>query len=216
MPYAPDSYPRQIPQFKVHGRGEVTVSAKGIITGDSNIPNNGADFGPDTMGGATTTGQHGAPYTATSGIGEACNYIHSLGGGIVLFQNVGKIYSVTNSMTIYQDTTIDGSFSTINFSPSTDSVLFSIAELSNPNHIIKNLTVNLSSAPSGGITTVLIGTTMNKLPEYENIVINANSKAKNGFAFGNGSNTGCKDCVVNNVTKYAYNVSGGGTGVLSD
>ena len=78
MPYTPDSYPRQIPQFKVHGRGEVTVSAKGIITGDSNIPNNGADFGPDTMLGATAPGQYGPSYTQTMGWQEATRYAESI------------------------------------------------------------------------------------------------------------------------------------------
>ena len=84
MPYAPDSYPRQIPQFKVHGRGEVTVSAKGIVTGDSNIPNDGADFGPDTMLGATAPGQYGPPYTQTFGWNESVKY--SQYAGIIKFK----------------------------------------------------------------------------------------------------------------------------------
>lgn len=86
MPYTPDSYPRQIPQFKVHGRGEVTFSAKGIVTGDSNIPNNGADFGPDTMIGATAPGQYGPPYTVTYGFAEAIEYAQS--------NSIGKISSL--------------------------------------------------------------------------------------------------------------------------
>ena len=59
MSYRPDSYPRSIPQFKVHGRSVITVSAKGIVNGLSNIPNDGADFGPDT------------PRTTTMGVYEA-------------------------------------------------------------------------------------------------------------------------------------------------
>ena len=85
MPYAPDSYPRQIPQFKVHGRGEITVSAKGIVTGDSNIPNDGADFGPDTMLGATASEQYGPPYTQTMGIMEAHAYAQTHKGAVVKF-----------------------------------------------------------------------------------------------------------------------------------
>ena len=92
MPYTPDSYPRQIPQFKVHGRGKVTVSAKGIITGDSNIPNNGADFGPDTMLGAITTGQYGPPYTQTVGIAEAFNHIQNTGGHVMFSPDIFYIH----------------------------------------------------------------------------------------------------------------------------
>jgi hypothetical protein len=45
----------------IKGRPYITVSAKGIANGLSNIPNDGADFGPDTPG------------TQTSGIQEALN-----------------------------------------------------------------------------------------------------------------------------------------------
>ena len=44
MPYTPDSYPRQIPEFKITGKGTITVSGIGIITGGSTIPNDGADL----------------------------------------------------------------------------------------------------------------------------------------------------------------------------
>ena len=52
----------------------ITVSPKGIANGLSTIPNDGADFGPDTMLGATSPGQIGTPYTQTTGIQEAWNY----------------------------------------------------------------------------------------------------------------------------------------------
>ena len=52
----------------------ITVSPKGIANGLSTIPNDGADFGPDTMLGATSPGQIGSPYTETTGIQEAWNY----------------------------------------------------------------------------------------------------------------------------------------------
>ena len=52
----------------------ITVSPKGIANGLSTIPNDGADFGPDTTLGATSPGQTGAPYTETTGIQEAWNY----------------------------------------------------------------------------------------------------------------------------------------------
>ena len=52
----------------------ITVSSKGIANGLSTIPNDGADFGPDTTLGATSPGQTGPPYTETTGIQEAWNY----------------------------------------------------------------------------------------------------------------------------------------------
>ncbi|MEM3860013.1 MAG: hypothetical protein QW478_11540, partial [Candidatus Micrarchaeaceae archaeon] len=59
-----------VPDWKIlKGKPYVTVSAKGISNGLSNIPNDGADFGPDTPG------------TMTSGIQEAVNYIFAQGGG---------------------------------------------------------------------------------------------------------------------------------------
>jgi len=52
----------------------ITVSAKGMSNGLSDIPNDGADFGPDTILNATSKDQYGPPYTQTSGIQEAINY----------------------------------------------------------------------------------------------------------------------------------------------
>ncbi len=69
----------------IRGRGYVTVSAKGLVNGLSNIPNDGADFGPDTTLGATTTGQWGAPYTTTEGRQEAVNYASANNIDLVFF-----------------------------------------------------------------------------------------------------------------------------------
>jgi len=55
----------------------ITVSAKGMSNGLSDEPNDGMDFGPDTMLGATSPDQYGPPYTQTSGIQEAHNYVRS-------------------------------------------------------------------------------------------------------------------------------------------
>jgi len=58
--------------------GNVHVTSKGIINGLSVLPNDGTGgFGPDTTKGATAPGQYGSPYTQTSGIQEATNYIQS-------------------------------------------------------------------------------------------------------------------------------------------
>jgi len=52
----------------------VTVSAKGMSNGLSNIPNDGFDFGPDTMLSATSPDQYGPPYSQSTGFLEAWNY----------------------------------------------------------------------------------------------------------------------------------------------
>jgi len=59
-------YPTKLPY--------VTVSSKGMSNGLSDIPNDGADFGPDTLLGTSSKGQYGPPYTQTVGIQEAMNY----------------------------------------------------------------------------------------------------------------------------------------------
>ncbi|MEM3846933.1 MAG: hypothetical protein QXU98_14660, partial [Candidatus Parvarchaeota archaeon] len=67
------------PEWNVlSGKPYITVSAKGISNGFSNIPNDGADFGPDTLLGASSPNQYGPPYTQTSGIQEAINYLYSI------------------------------------------------------------------------------------------------------------------------------------------
>jgi hypothetical protein len=62
----------------IKGKPYITVSPKGIANGLSDIPNDGADFGPDTMLNATDPSQIGAPYTQTSGIQEALNYVENI------------------------------------------------------------------------------------------------------------------------------------------
>ena len=76
------------------GVPEITVSAKGIVNGLSNIPNDGADFGPDTYN-PNYTGS-GIPYTQTSGIQEAIDYLpttYPSGGTVKLTSGLFKITS---------------------------------------------------------------------------------------------------------------------------
>ncbi|MEM0159789.1 MAG: hypothetical protein QW393_03450 [Candidatus Micrarchaeaceae archaeon] len=69
--YIPASIPT--PEWTtLSGKPYITVSAKGISNGLSNIPNDGADFGPDTPG------------TQTCGIQEACNYAYNNGYAVHL------------------------------------------------------------------------------------------------------------------------------------
>jgi len=59
-------YPTKLPYL--------TISARGMSNSSSDIPNDGYDFGPDTMLGATSKDQYGPPYTQTMGLQEAWNY----------------------------------------------------------------------------------------------------------------------------------------------
>ncbi|MEM3862301.1 MAG: hypothetical protein QW203_07470 [Thermoplasmatales archaeon] len=69
-----------VPDWKIlKGKSYVTVSAKGISNGLSNIPNDGADFGPDTPG------------TQTCGIQEACNYAYNNGYAVHLTTGIFNI-----------------------------------------------------------------------------------------------------------------------------
>ncbi|MEM3860577.1 MAG: hypothetical protein QW478_14485 [Candidatus Micrarchaeaceae archaeon] len=74
-----------VPEWNVlSGKPYVTVSAKGISNGLSNILNDGADFGPDTLLGTSSPNQYGPPYTQTSGIQEAFDYAIPLGFKVML------------------------------------------------------------------------------------------------------------------------------------
>jgi hypothetical protein len=66
-------------QKNVHGSPSIIVSAKGVVNGLSDIINGGSQFGPDTMLGATSPNQTGAPYTQTLGMQEAANYAAATG-----------------------------------------------------------------------------------------------------------------------------------------
>ncbi|MEM3862146.1 MAG: hypothetical protein QW203_06680, partial [Thermoplasmatales archaeon] len=65
--YATASIP--VPDWKIlKGKPYVTVSAKGISNGLSNIPNDGADFGPDTPGTQTYGVKEAYQYAIANGI----------------------------------------------------------------------------------------------------------------------------------------------------
>jgi len=68
------TYVPRVKYRNVQGRPYMVVSANGISNGLSDTYNDGADFGPDTMLGATAPGQYGPPYSNTCGIQEAINY----------------------------------------------------------------------------------------------------------------------------------------------
>ena len=81
-------------------KGYITVSAKGIANGLSSIPNDGADFGPDSY---DPTSSASIPYTSTSGIQEAINYTFNLNGGKIYL--LSGIYNLTGG---FHGTSIPG------------------------------------------------------------------------------------------------------------
>ncbi len=84
------------PWSSVSGRPFVTVSPVGIANSLAAIPNNGADFGPDT------------PSTATYGIQEALNTIASTGG---------HIYCLAGKYLLNAPIVFTGSFQRLEFAP---------------------------------------------------------------------------------------------------
>jgi len=81
------NYP-PVTESDIKGKPYVTVSAKGIANGLSDIPNDGADFGPDTPG------------TQTSGIQEAINYARSFANPNTAF--LPEIHLTTGTFLIHQ------------------------------------------------------------------------------------------------------------------
>jgi len=90
------TYVPKVKYNKIQGKPYVTVSAKGISNGLSDTYNDGADFGPDTMLNATSKDQYGPPYTQTTGIQEAIDYVWNNGGGRVYIKN--GTYNLTGSI----------------------------------------------------------------------------------------------------------------------
>ena len=104
-------------------KGYITVSAKGVINGLSNQPNDGADFGPDTYD-PNYTGS-GIPYTQTSGIQEALNYseVIKYSGSIILLSAgnfaIGSTIQLNNPG---QVTIIGNGYNTTNLYPTTTGI----------------------------------------------------------------------------------------------
>jgi len=110
------NFPKKLPY--------ITVSSKGISNGLSTIYNDGADFGPDTYLGATTKNRYGPPYSYTSGIQEAINYVFSQGGGeIVLGEGV---FTMNSNYVIQQSATTYGHVINVPYN-STDNPIITIS-----------------------------------------------------------------------------------------
>ena len=94
-----------IPQV-IQTKPFITVSAKGISNGLSDTFNDGADFGPDTLLGATAPDQYGPPFSNTSGIQEAIDYVAGLGGGKVYLKR--GTYTVNTTIVVPSDIELAG------------------------------------------------------------------------------------------------------------
>ena len=96
-------------------KGYITVSAKGVINGLSNQPNDGADFGPDSYN--PNYSGSGIPYTQTSGIQEAWDYALS---NIINYSEASSLYYIPEiryiggKYDIHETVTIEPPIQTIN------------------------------------------------------------------------------------------------------
>lgn len=116
----------------IKGKPYITVSAKGIANGLSDIPNDGADFGPDTPG------------TQTSGIQEAINYASSY-IRLVILRNDG-VYTLNQPLTIPTYVRIDFSHSNIMLSSSFSSSY--AIEINGQYTGLYNLALNMNNIPN--------------------------------------------------------------------
>jgi len=91
----------------IKGKPYIIVSAKGIVNSLSDIPNDGADFGPDTMLNATDPSQIGPPYTQTFGLAEATYYQYYIDYKKIFL--MPGIYSIWAQIPLYPRTYIEGS-----------------------------------------------------------------------------------------------------------
>ena len=90
-------------------KGYITVSAKGIVNGLSNQPNDGADFGPDSYNPSYSGS--GIPYTSTSGIQEGLDYVKAQNGGTLrIFTGV---YTINTAIAYSIDDPSQGGISII-------------------------------------------------------------------------------------------------------
>jgi len=137
-------------QKTIIGKPEITISAKGIQNGTSAYLNDGADFGPDTMLGATTLGQYGPPFTTTSGLAEAFDYADAIGGNVSAVPGIFGISSPTTFMQ-HSNAIFYANGATIKALSSMSSIL----TVNNGNQqFIKNLIVNGNNLATNGFDVV--------------------------------------------------------------
>jgi hypothetical protein len=171
----------------IKGKPFITVSSKGIVNGLSNIPNDGADFGPDTTLGATAPGQYGGTYTETVGIDEACTYADT----------------VNNNISMQPGTyTIDSGISFMNHS---HAILYGNGATIKANSIMTAiLTINPSMTNSNASTYGLA-------QKLINLNFDGNSKASYGLYVLNGFGGIFENLNGTNCTSYWIYFDGSGS-----
>ena len=103
-----------IKKSNLKGLGIVTVSQKGRHTNTSIYNNDGADFGPDTLQGATALGQYGPPYSTSVGADEAVTYANKYNLGIYyissqVFSFLKSLYDILNGDIVKTKVTVGSS-----------------------------------------------------------------------------------------------------------
>ena len=103
-----------IKKSNLKGLGIVTVSQKGRHTNTSIYNNDGADFGPDTLQGATALGQYGPPYSTSVGADEAVTYANKYNLGIYyissqVFSFLKSLYDILNGDIVKTTVTVGSS-----------------------------------------------------------------------------------------------------------
>ena len=101
-----------IKKSNLKGLGIVTVSQKGRHTNTSIYNNDGADFGPDTLQGATALGQYGPPYSTSVGADEAVTYANKYNLGIYyissqVFSFLKSLYDILNGDIVKTTITVE-------------------------------------------------------------------------------------------------------------
>ena len=168
----------------IRGKPYITVSAKGMINGLSNIPNDGADFGPDTTKGATAPGQYGGTYTETMGIMEGVDYSLTNGGDMDI-KFIGTTFLI--DAPIYK---IYGSAQTVHFPNFIGSGLVSAGNTST------NIPITIqcgNSFPSGEYMLAILenGNLGVNVTGWKCEGITLNGKSPNGTTLGAGFSINC-------------------------
>ena len=157
----------------VHGSSGIIVSSKGVVNGLSDIPNDGSHFGPDTMLGATSPNQTGAPYTQTGGIQEAINYASLAGQKVAVKPGLYKLYAYLHLP------------SNIKFKGE-----------SKINTILQFQPTGTYPSPLG---TGLVDALNQSYIEFSNVTIDCNNIANINIQFGNGGVTSTYGCNIHDI-----------------
>ena len=198
-------------------KGYISVSAKGIINGLSNIPNDGADFGPDTYN-PNYTGS-GVPYTQTSGIQEAINY--TISNKIGKIKLTAEIFNISTPLFAILDKEIieitgvnmygqegaqqptQGFTQIVNkTSGSTPFIQFgsTLGSVGGSPLVLKNLAFIGNDTSSDGIVTV------NLLNYWENVATMSFGSTHGVRIIGAGGQHTLRNVIINNSTSTSGNI----------